>query len=77
MSLVRFYGEGFPYLRLADQNRIEWRNRAHFYGVAAALIRNILVDYARTHRAAKRGGGDWRLSLDEAGQFFLGRRHGA
>src|SRR5262249_35254043 len=44
------------YLRLADQKRIEWRNRAHFYGIAAALIRNILVDYARAHKAAKRGG---------------------
>lgn len=54
------------YMRLADQKRIEWQNRAHFYGVAAALIRNILVDYARTHRAAKRGGDLWRLSLDAA-----------
>jgi RNA polymerase sigma factor (TIGR02999 family) len=54
------------YLRLADQRNIQWQNRAHFYGVAAALIRNILVDYARSHRAAKRGGGDWRLSLDAA-----------
>jgi RNA polymerase sigma factor (TIGR02999 family) len=54
------------YLRLADQTRIEWQNRAHFYGVAAGLIRNILVDHARTHRAAKRGGGDWRLSLAAA-----------
>jgi RNA polymerase sigma-70 factor (ECF subfamily) len=54
------------YLRLADQSRIEWQNRAHFYGVAAALIRNILVDYARTHRAAKRGGDACRLSLDAA-----------
>jgi len=54
------------YLRLADQKRIEWRNRAHFYGVAATLIRNILVDYARNHKAAKRGGGDCRLLLDEA-----------
>ena len=54
------------YLRLADQNRIEWQNRAHFYGVAAALIRNILVDYARTHRAAKRGGEVCKLALDAA-----------
>jgi RNA polymerase sigma factor (TIGR02999 family) len=55
------------YFRLADQRSIEWQNRAHFYGVAAALIRNILVDYARSRRAAKRGGGDdWRLSLDAA-----------
>jgi hypothetical protein len=54
------------YLRLADLKRIERRNRAHFYGVAAALIRKILVDYARTHGAAKRGGDAWRLSLDAA-----------
>ncbi len=53
-------------MRLADQKCIEWQNRAHFYGVAAALIRNILVDYARTHRATKRGGDLWRLSLGAA-----------
>ena len=54
------------YLRLADQKRIEFQNRAHFYGVAATLIRNILVDYARTHGASKRGGDACRLSLDAA-----------
>lgn len=54
------------YLRLADHNRIQWQSRAHFYGVAATLIRNILVDHARTHRAAKRGGDACRLSLDSA-----------
>ena len=54
------------YLRLADQNRIAWKNRAHFYGVAATLIRNILVDYARSYRADKRGGDAYRLSLDAA-----------
>jgi RNA polymerase sigma factor (TIGR02999 family) len=55
------------YLRLADQNRVEWQNRAHFYGVAAALIRNILVDHARNYRSAKRGGGadNWRLSVED------------
>lgn len=54
------------YIRLADQNRIQWQNRAHFYGVAAALIRNILVDYARTRGAGKRGGNALRLSLNAA-----------
>jgi RNA polymerase sigma factor (TIGR02999 family) len=62
------------YLRLADQSRVEWQNRAHFYGVAAALIRNILVDYARTHRTAKRGGGaeTWRLSVDDIANMAVG-----
>lgn len=54
------------YLRLADQSRVAWQNRAHFYGVASTLIRNILVDHARTHRANKRGGSAYRLSLDSA-----------
>lgn len=54
------------YLRLAGHNRIQWQSRAHFYGVAAALIRNILVDYARTRGAAKRGGDACLLSLDAA-----------
>jgi RNA polymerase sigma factor (TIGR02999 family) len=54
------------WLRLAGQHSVEWQNRAHFYGIAAALIRNILVDYARTHNATRRGGDALRLSLDEA-----------
>jgi RNA polymerase sigma factor (TIGR02999 family) len=44
------------YSRLVGQNLPEWQNRAHFFGVAAQLMRQILVDYARNHRAAKRGG---------------------
>jgi RNA polymerase sigma-70 factor (ECF subfamily) len=44
------------YLRLADQRRVRWQNRAHFVGVAAHLMRRILIDHARSHRAAKRGG---------------------
>src|SRR5687767_8799242 len=44
------------YLRLIDQPEKDWQNRAHFYGVAAQVMRRILVDYARTHRTAKRGG---------------------
>ncbi len=54
------------YLRLIDQNRVQWQNRAHFFGVAAQMIRRILVDHARSHQAAKRGSGVARLSLDEA-----------
>jgi RNA polymerase sigma factor (TIGR02999 family) len=44
------------YLRLIDQRRVKWRNRAHFFGVAAGMMRRILVDQARLRRAAKRGG---------------------
>ncbi len=54
------------FLRLIDQDRIQWQNRAHFFGVAAQMIRRILVDYARAQKSAKRGAGAPRLSLDEA-----------
>lgn len=53
------------YLRLAAQRDVEWQSRSHFFGVAAHLMRLILTDYARTHLAAKRGGGDRKLSLEE------------
>lgn len=53
------------YLRLVDQN-VPWQNRAHFFGVAAEMMRRILVDYARERKAAKRGSGGIKLSLDEA-----------
>jgi len=54
------------YLRLIDQRHVHWQNRAHFFGIAAQLMRRILVDYARKRRYAKRGGGAVRVSLDEA-----------
>ena len=54
------------YLRLVDQRNVQWQNRAHFFGVAAQMIRRILVDHARGHQAAKRGAGAAKLSLDEA-----------
>jgi len=54
------------YLRLVDQTRIEWQNRAQFFGVAAQVMRRILVDHARTRRAEKRGGGAVAVSLHEA-----------
>src|SRR5947209_4042804 len=54
------------YLRLVDQTRVEWQSRAHFFGVAAQMIRRILVDYARGQHRAKRGRGAVKLSLDEA-----------
>jgi RNA polymerase sigma factor (TIGR02999 family) len=51
------------YVRLVDQKQVKWRNRAHFFGVAAVLMRRILVDHARRRRAEKRGG-DWeRVTL--------------
>lgn len=54
------------YLRLVDQNRTDWQSRAHFFGVAATIIRNILVDHARSRAALKRGGPMPPLALDEA-----------
>lgn len=54
------------YLRLVDQRRVVWRSRAHFFGVAAQLMRRILVDHARGRHAAKRGGKAQQLTLDDA-----------
>ena len=54
------------YLRLVDQRATDWRNRAHFFGVAAQLMRHILLDYAKAHHAAKRGGGVRLVTLDDA-----------
>jgi len=54
------------YVRLVGQNVPQWQNRAHFFGIAARLMRQILVEHARGHQAAKRGGTSCRLALDEA-----------
>ena len=54
------------YLRLVDQKNIHWQDRAHFFGIAARLMRQVLVDYARKRSYAKRGGNAHRVSLDEA-----------
>ncbi len=54
------------YLRLIDQQRVQWQNRTHFYGVAAQLMRRILVDHALAATREKRGGGAVTLALDEA-----------
>jgi RNA polymerase sigma factor (TIGR02999 family) len=55
------------YLKLIDQRSAKWQNRAQFFGVAAQLMRRILVDHARQHQAAKRGGSDQqRLSITSA-----------
>lgn len=54
------------YLKLVDQTSVDWQNRAHFFGVSAQVMRQILVDHARRHRASKRGGLQQKLTLDEA-----------
>jgi RNA polymerase sigma factor (TIGR02999 family) len=53
------------YLRLVDQTRVNWQNRAHFFGVAAQIMRRLLVDHARKHNAEKRRQDFQKLSLDE------------
>jgi len=53
------------YIQLVDQTRVTWRNRAHFFAVAAQIMRRILVDHARAHRAQKRGGDVRKLTLEE------------
>lgn len=57
------------YLRLAGSNAPNWQNRAHFFGVAAHIMRQILVEHARAYGAEKRGGGACKLVLDEAVAF--------
>jgi RNA polymerase sigma-70 factor, ECF subfamily len=57
------------YLRLIDVKNVSWQNRAHFYGVSANLMRNILVDFARQRLSQKRGGDVKRVELDEALDF--------
>ncbi|HZS47276.1 MAG TPA: sigma-70 family RNA polymerase sigma factor [Blastocatellia bacterium] len=54
------------FVRLIDWQSIQWQNRAHFFGVAATLMRNILVQFAREQNAAKRGGQAIQVSLSEA-----------
>lgn len=54
------------YIRLIDQRNVQWQNRAQFFGIAAQLMRRILVDHARTKKRAKRGGSNLRVSLNEA-----------
>ena len=53
------------YLRLVDQRRARWQNRAHFIAIAAQMMRRILVNHARDRAAGKRGGGSHKVSLDE------------
>jgi len=57
------------YLHLVDQRQVDWKNRSHFFGVAAHLMRRILLMHARKLHAAKRGGSAQKISLDEAAVF--------
>ena len=54
------------FMRLVDQRGVHWKSRAHFYGIAAQMIRRILVDHARNRHAGKRGSGAVKLALDDA-----------
>jgi RNA polymerase sigma-70 factor, ECF subfamily len=62
------------YLKLVDQTRVEWRDRGHFFRVSSMAMRRILVDYARRHRALRRGGGLERVPLDQAEEAALAGR---
>jgi RNA polymerase sigma-70 factor, ECF subfamily len=57
------------YLKLVEQRSVNWQSRAHFFGVAAQLMRRILIDHARGHSRQKRGGDEKKVSLDEAFVF--------
>src|SRR4029078_12646436 len=61
------------YVRLIDWKNVHWQNRAHFFGVAAQLMRRILVDFARDRQYLKRGGGSFQVSLSEAASFVVQR----
>src|SRR6266568_2361621 len=54
------------YLRLVDQQSVQWQDRAHFFAVSAQIMRNILIDHARKYSYAKRGAGARKVPLDEA-----------
>ena len=57
------------WLKLVDNQQVTWQNRAQFFGLAAKVMRDLLVDYARARSASKRGGGQERVSLSVADQF--------
>ena len=54
------------YVRLVDQRNVHWANRSHFFAISARIMRRILIDHARRHGYAKRGGGAQQVSLEEA-----------
>lgn len=57
------------YIRLIDQTNVDWKNRTHFFSVAAGMMRRVLVDHARKHKAEKRGGHETKIALDDAVSF--------
>lgn len=57
------------YLKLVDQQSVQWQDRAHFFAVSAQIMRHILIDHARKHQYAKRGGGAEKIPLDEVAEL--------
>lgn len=62
------------YLKLVDHTRMNWQNRAHFLGMAATMMRQILIDHARRHRAGKRGGENENLPLEDSIVIVAGEK---
>jgi RNA polymerase sigma-70 factor (ECF subfamily) len=60
------------YVRLVEQRDVHWENRAHFFAISAQIMRRILIDHARRHAYAKRGGGAQKVSLDETAMVASG-----
>ena len=60
------------YVRLVDQRNVQWANRSHFFAISAQIMRRILIDHARRHAYAKRGGGARQVSLDETAVLAQG-----
>jgi RNA polymerase sigma-70 factor, ECF subfamily len=60
------------YVRLVDQRNVQWANRSHFFAISAQIMRRILIDHARRHAYAKRGGGARQVSLDETATMAQG-----
>ena len=63
------------YMRLVNRKQAQWQDRTHFFALAAQMMRQILVDHARSHNAAKRGGGAISVTLDEESGGSAGTRH--
>lgn len=63
------------YIKLVDQNQVQWQNRAHFFGIAATIMRRILLNYVRDQRRLKRGGGAMQVSLSEVTVISMEKTH--